>query len=111
MDAIQKEITSKLKVVENQQADDRKHALERENLFTFKTDTINIQAQLTRLDNRMNEYSTEYDDTISDFKMRMIEFSKKVTDMAKNISNMNKEHEDLSNAAKIVAAAEELLNK
>lgn len=68
MDHVYKELSAKIKYLENQQTEDRSETLKRENLFTFKTDTENVQRQVLKLENRVQEYNTEYDDTLSEFK-------------------------------------------
>ena len=111
MDHVHKELMSKFQYLEQQMLDDRKQNLDRENLFSFKKDTETIQKHLLTLETKVNEYNTEHEDTISDFKKSIIDFNKRVTEVGKGLSNITKEHEDLSNAAQMAAAAQELLNQ
>lgn len=111
MDHVHKEFSVKIQYLEQQLQDDRKQNLDRENLFSYKKDTETLQKQLLSLETKVNEYNAEHEDTISDFKKSMIDFNKRVTEVGKGLSNITKEHEDLSNAAQMAAAAQELLNQ
>ena len=92
-------------------SEDRTENLKRENLFTFKTDSEKLQKHLISIETKMNEFSTEFEDTLADFKKNIIDFNKRVTEVSKGLSTMTQEHEDLSNAANIAADAQTLLNK
>jgi hypothetical protein len=111
MDQVHKELTSKFNYIEKQMEEDRKVNLERENLFTFKKDTDSLKKHLLTLESKVHDYNTEHDDTLSDFKKNILDFNKRLTDVAKNLSSITKEHEDLSNAASIASAAQDLLNQ
>ena len=111
LDHIYKDLIAKFKYIENQMNEDRKSNIEKEAIFTVKTDTDALNKQIQALKASFNESNIYYDDQMSDFKKNLIEFNKRVTENHKLVTSITKEHEDLANAAHIAANAQELLNQ
>ena len=111
LDHIYKDLIAKFKYIDNQIAEDRKHSLEKEAMFTVKTDTDSLNKQVISLRNNFNENNVYYDDQMSEFKKNLIDFNKRITDSHKLITSITQEHQDLANAAHIASNAQELLNE
>ena len=84
--------------------------LERERLYAYKSDYDAGQKHIQSLEKKIHEFHSEYDDQLADFKKSILEFNKRVTEVAKTLANIVKENEDLSNAAQMASAAQDLLN-
>jgi len=110
IDTIYKELTAKEEYFEKQQSEDRKKTLERERLFAYKSDFQAAQKHTLNLEAKINDFNSEYEDQLSDFKKSNIEFNKRVNEVSKALMNITKEHEDLSNAAQMASTAQDLLN-
>ncbi|CAI2386065.1 unnamed protein product [Moneuplotes crassus] len=110
MDTMYKELTAKDDSLDKQQSEDRKKTLERERLFAYKSDYDASHKHIQHLEKKINEFHSEYDDQLTDFKKSILEFNKRVTEVAKTLANIVKENEDLSNAAQMASAAQDLLN-